>query len=178
MQLYSTTLFRGISSLTCCNTHTYISAYLMCDAFVIIQNVAHQRDTSENNNDFSVSRVSIVICLLHPVFFPPIQPEYYVFLFSQKKSHKWIDAVNCFLFYFRSVFKLYFIVFFLSFFFKFCFSVIWFSRVCLNHSLLTYKVCLNKHVLFVCFGLVCMSVCVVARVYHCNSVYIFLRLNW
>lgn len=134
----------------------------MCDAFVIIQNVAHQRDTCKNNNDFSVSRVSIVICLLHPVFFPPIQPEYYVLFFFRKKKPQmnWCgEIMNCFLFYFRSVFKLYFIVFFLSFFlFQVLFSLIWFSRVCLNHSLLTYKVCLNKHVLFVCFGLVCMYV--------------------
>lgn len=116
-------------------------------------------------------------------FFPSYSAGVLYVFFSQKKKPQmnWCgEIMNCFLFYFRSVFKLYFIVFFLSFFFcfKFCFSLIWFSRVCLNHSLLTYKVCLNKHVLFVCFGLVCMSVCVVARVYHCNSVYIFLRLNW
>lgn len=117
----------------------------MCDAFVIIWKRGATETQEKNNNHFFPFPVfSIVICLLHPFF-------YFIYstrvLFSEKKSHKWIDAVKSRIL-FCSVFKLYFIVFLLSFFFSLV--LIWFSRVCLNHSLLTYKVCLNKHVLVGC----------------------------
>lgn len=57
----------------------------------------------------------------------------------------------------------------------------WFSRVCLNHSLLTYKVCLNKHVPrfyslspSVGEGCVSMHVCVFIphfSIFMCNIVF-------
>lgn len=115
-------------------------------------------------------------------FFPSYSAGVLYFFFFAKKSHKWIDAVKswivfCFIF---APFSNYILLFFswVFFLFQVLFSLIWFSRVCLNHSLLTYKVCLNKHVLFVCFGLVCMCGCTCLSL-HFNRVYIvFLRLNW
>lgn len=115
-------------------------------------------------------------------FFPSYSAEVLCVFFFAKKATNELMRWNHELFFvlFSLRFQIIFYCFFPEFFFcfKFCFSLIWFSRVCLNHSLLTYKVCLNKHVLFVCFGLVCMCRCTCLSL-HCIRVYIvFLRLNW
>lgn len=88
-----------------------------------------------------------MICLLHPHFFPFACSLCFSFQSMKKKPQmNWcgeiVDSLPlCFLR--SSHFQIIFYCF-CNFVFMPFYS--WFSRVCLNHSLLTYKVCLNKHV--------------------------------
>lgn len=92
--------------------------------------------------------LSVVICSLNPLFFSLL-----FFSVCEKKSQmNWCGEIVDPLYLFVVVTIFYFVIVvpisnYILLFFNF---FLWYSLhlvvVCLNHSLLTYKVCLNKHV--------------------------------
>lgn len=159
-------------------------------SFKMWRTTQRQNEKNNHNNDFSVSRVSIVICLLHPLFSYSVGVWLFIFACEKKPQMNWCGEIEDF---FLALFSNYILLFFrVLFWFLFCFFLcvlIWFSRVCLNHSLLTYKVYLNKHVQWFLFfnalALALVRACVWlhdARAFHftihCTEFIVFLRLNW
>lgn len=129
--------------------HTQISLHTWCVMHSLSFKTWHTREMHAKTTmifPFPVFQLWFVCCIR---FFPSYSAEVLCVFFRKKKPQmNWCGEFFFVLFSLR--FQIIFYCFFPEFFlFKFCFSLIWFSRVCLNHSLLTYKVCLNKHVLFV-----------------------------
>lgn len=193
------TLFRGNSSLTWLQhklTNKTLKHLHILDVRCICYHSkcgAQYRDRMRKKTTtmifpFPVFQLWFVCCIR----FFPIQLEFgYLFLLVKKKPQmNWCGEIEDF---FLALFSNYILLFFrFLFLFLFCFSLrvlIWFSRVRLNHSLLTYKVYLNKHVQWFLFfnalALALVRACVWlhdARAFHftihCTEFIVFLRLNW